>query len=300
MSSDGLAKDMMQKGKDFIVAEEKDLRKLKDFNDKLQYPNINDQTPIYRYVSSKTFLSMIECCTRFNSDSVEGENWLSHISRWEDPFEGFVFRGRSSVEEVLNNKENQYSVRNQYQNYFGQSWTLCEKESDLRWRAYCPNGDGVRIESTVGRLKKDIMQHSRNLVESACLFSRVFYCEKEILKNKMKLKGKSKLNYGLGMLFIKSLEFADEFEYRVIVDASLLREAIMGKKRKESNFRVENGFLKYNLKRSGDSGKFALFENILLDPRMSNMDVERLKSCISQTGLKCTVKRSVVYDWFDA
>ena len=157
----------------------------------------------------------------------------------------------------------------------------------------------MRIESTVGLLKKDIIRDSGTLVPSACLFSRVFYCGKENLRKKMKLIGSGRSNYGLEMLFVKSLEFADEFEYRVIVDASLLREAIKGKKKKASNFRVENGFLKYNLKRSGDSGKFELFENILLDPRMSNMDVERLKSRISQTGLKCTVKRSVAYDWFD-
>ena len=167
----------------------------------------------------------------------------------------------------------------------------------MRWRAYCPNGDGVRIESSIGRLKRDVIQHSRRSVNSACLFSRVFYLGKEKLRKKLKLIDVRKSNFGLEMLFVKSQEFADEFEYRVIVDASLLRSAL---KNKKNGFRIENGFLKYNLKRCGGSHKFELFENILLDPRMSNMDVERLKSRISQTGLKCTVKRSVVYDWFDA
>ena len=98
MCSDELANEMMRKGRVFIDAEENDLKTRNDCKDPLQYPEIGDNTPIYRYVTSKTFLSMIERCKRFDSNCVEGENWLSHISRWEDPFEGLVFRGHSCVE----------------------------------------------------------------------------------------------------------------------------------------------------------------------------------------------------------
>jgi hypothetical protein len=125
------------------------------------------------------------------------------------------------------------------------------------------------------------------------MFSRVFYFSREILKRKIK-NTKNKSNYGLEMLFVKSEEFSEEFEYRVIVDALLLRDAL---KKHKNGFRVENGFLKYNLKRGNESNTFNLFENILLDPRMSNMDIERLKSRILQTGLKCSVQRSMVYEW---
>lgn len=254
------------------------------------YPALTDGTWIFRYVQSSTFLSMIEHYSH-EAGCVQAENWLAHISRWDDPFEGFVFRGGGKAEEKINDVSGGRSLRDLYRNYFGQSWTLCGKESDLRWRSYCPNGDGVRIKSSIGRLKKSLIRKSRHSVSNACCFSRVYYYPVDELKKVIEERGD---DVGVEMLFRKSFEFSDEREYRVIVDGVLLQEALRNTNKK---MRIESGFLKYALQNGGDSNTLQLFDEILLDPRMPTLDVERLKSRIAQTGLRCTVKQSEIYKW---
>ena len=248
----------------------------------LRAVTLTDDTPIYRYVSAEVFLSMIE----------RQENWLAHISRWEDPFEGFVFRGEALEVEPINDPSVNVARRDLYRNYFGQSWTLCDKDSDLRWRAYCPQRDGVRITSTVGRLKRNFIGQSKQSLAAASHFDKVYYFNRDDLQKISKQKV-MEADGGFEMLFVKSEEFDEEQEYRIVVDASLLHNVMAQK-----GMRIENGFLKYPLGViDGKGNQRALFDEILVDPRMDVLAVERLKSRVAQSGARLAVRQSQAYKW---
>ena len=234
----------------------------------LELPDkLTDDTPIYRYVSAPVFISMLD----------SGQNWLSHISMWDDPFEGFVFRGNAADKEIDNGDNSQC----RYFDWFGQSWTYSATESDLRWRAYCPNGDGVRIGSTIGKLKNSLHFESANEEFIGLWASRVFYKDRQVLNDMVaKYKGSAL------MLFFKDKAFFDEFEYRVVADKSVVGDKY-----------IDRGFMKFDLERDDQNGAFKLFDEILLDPRMSDQDVERLKTRIALAGVRCRVAHSQVYKW---
>lgn len=266
----------MKSGQEFLKAEEADIA------EREPQALMTDETEIFRYVSMEVFLSMVE----------RRENWLSHISKWDDPFEGYAFRGDDKDDELIN-VYGECSRRDLYRNYFGQSWTLCSSESDMRWRAYCPNRDGVRIKSTVGQLKRSLIVKSRDSALRATCFNRVFYFPRELLRKKLELLRK-KQSPGVEMLFVKAEEFRDESEYRVVVDRVLVEK--IGKAGAKF-LGPEAGFLKYKLEAGGITGSLALFNEILVDPRMENLQFERLKSRIAHAGVTCRVLKSKVYDW---
>lgn len=122
---------------------------------------LDAETRLVRYVSAERYLDMIEVRYGGGDGLVKGYNELSLVTRWDDPYEDCLLRANGASD----SSEGMKGLCESIQDYYGQCWMLKTPEgrkgggkkeddtfeSDLVWRAYCPNRDGVRIETTCPR-----------------------------------------------------------------------------------------------------------------------------------------------------
>ena len=243
-------------------------------------------TTIVRYISAERYLAMIE--------SGKGFNELSLVTRWDDPYEAFLLRNRSAQTESL------YSS---LQRYYGQSWMLkCPEksecvhgntcESDILWRAYCPNRDGVRVETTVGQLLKFFKRNFKDDAEgfSVCI-GRISYLPKNQV---MRLcdNGDGDGDALMESLFVKRVEFAVENEIRIVLNAphDFVRSCNGG------SVTFEHGGCRVQ--------GCDFIESVLVDPRMPRHRAEEIicrsniAFCAEKTGkTNVKVERSTLYEW---
>lgn len=268
-------------------------------------------TRIVRYISSERYLQMIETKDCYNE--------LSLVTRWDDPYEACLLRAN----DASGSSDGMKGLCESIQDYYGQCWMLKvsdgEKdagkkeddtfESDVVWRAYCPNKDGVRIETTVGALVKSIKKclpkmgvDEKSEDEDAssvslCRMGRVSYG----LDTLKKLLAESKNGYSacdatnaiVSSLFVKRREFSDEREVRVLLKAS--PEPI-----KRGN---EKGLLSFE--HGGCRMRDIEFiKGVLVDPRMPR---HRAEEILCRTRIALGMKsdsdgnreigRSTLYEW---
>lgn len=81
-------------------------------------------TEIYRYMSVEHFLDLVET----------KELVMSHISKWEDPFEAYLLRSNIDYGKDADARNDFYYEL--LSDVYGQSWTTHGDESDVRWRSY--------------------------------------------------------------------------------------------------------------------------------------------------------------------
>lgn len=100
--------------------------------------DVTDSTRIYRYFSFEAFVNLIEM------DKLT----FAKVTTWEDPWENILSNYELHIGEKVS-----ASFYSADQHFFGQCWTL-KQESDAMWRIYSPNKCGVKVASTVGKLRK--------------------------------------------------------------------------------------------------------------------------------------------------
>ena len=100
-------------------------------------------------------------------------NVLVKPSKWEDLFENFILKSkvRLSSGEII-----EYNF---YDRFYGQCWTL-HSVSDAVWRIYSPNGDKVRIRTTIRNLLESLYESHPNLPEVRCCLGKVLYLNQNI------------------------------------------------------------------------------------------------------------------------
>lgn len=204
-------------------------------------------TKLVRYVSSERYLQMIETVHGDGEGAAHGYNELSLVTRWDDPYEACLLRAN----DASGSSDGMKGLCESIQDYYGQCWMLKEPEgkkgagkkendtfeSDVVWRAYCPNKDGVRIETTVGALVKSIKNRLRKGDGDAegegasasdavrCRIGRVIYDLDALEKMQDKCSRDADRpddveDAIVSSLFVKRKEFSDEREVRVLLKAS--------------------------------------------------------------------------------
>jgi len=236
---------------------------------------------IFRYLSKDRFVEMI--CSH--------QNAMAHISLWEDPLEGFVFKAPATSNFLAATRIGEYK------DIFGQSWTLCDRESDLRWRAYCPNGDGVRVETTVGDLKRALKKAFGERIEDCCVLGKIHYLdENEARTLTVPPTWQTLLPTSCAdmvkLLFLKRDHFREEDEYRVVCNCSP-RGFVQHKTllRKGGALKPQHGLLRCNF-RGVD-----WIRSILFDPRMAEQQADRIRCVMAQEGIRCPSEQSRIYEW---
>lgn len=242
---------------------------------------LKPKTKLFRYLSLRYFLQMIE--KRYNA--------LAHISKWDDPYEAFIFREKLDMRDA-----NSPLIYDTYKHYYGQSWTLHEKESDLRWRAYCKRGEGVRISTTVTKLAESLsFIQPTGLLDCACRIARVNYgvITKDKKGGKSTSLGTTKTKDHLAMFFLKREEFSEEEEVRLMFSDEQYRSVVEAKRiiDERGDLKWEDGMLKYEVDPKG------LIEEVLVDPMVTLGRYEELVCrCVNAGFPAQRIKHSTLFE----
>lgn len=198
---------------------------------------------------------------------------------WEDPYENHFIKC-TFIDGNLNIPINALNLQEQV---FGQCWTIYE-ESDAFWRIYSPTLKGVRLKTTIRKLFDVIFDNENRNSLNASFIGKVKYENLQDIRNDMLVPG-----------FAKNV--LHDFSGRKYLDTHLI-------KRKE--FEHENEVrLLYNVESNSpdtnyDIKKFKinpnnLFESILLDPRVSDLNQKIITDTIQQLGYTNPIEKSDLY-----
>jgi len=201
------------------------------------------------------------------------QNVLVAPIKWDDPFENFIL---ASPVKLNSGKVVEYPF---HEKIYGQCWTF-HKASDAMWRIYAPSGNGVRIRSSVATLGRILEQAHPGHTDARCCVGRVRY----LGSNKMrKLANTTFDDSGIaadklfGSLLVKRPAFLHERELR------LLYLEIDDSKEKSDTYNYT-------------ADPHEMISQIMLDPRMSYEDYEKVRSDIKNTtGFQGQILRSLLY-----
>lgn len=237
--------------------------------------------PIFRYMSVDRYYELIE--NRYVT--------LTHISHWEDPYEGFIYRGG-----LGQNNDRADSIYDLFKSVYGQSWTLQKEESDVLWRAMASGKRGglVRIQTTVRKLAEGLLRNVDLLGKAGkglMRIARIEYNENEKFNAELNEENLARLLDGdeerkIGFLFFKRREFEQEQEVRVafFADENCINRSKCNR----------GDLLKFEI----DPGK--MIEEVLADPCMERREYEQLvcrtKFAVPELHAE-RIKRSTLFDW---
>ena len=219
---------------------------------------IQPNTPIYRIIPTSHFIEILNkrCLT------------LTHPSKWDDPFENALLSAKIMYGIEVGNLD---PIR---KCVFGQSWSLCV-ESDAMWRIYSPKKDSVKIKTTAHKLLNALISSNCNHPELYCFIGVVEY---ESGKNVWsKINGISDLltSDGKGIartLLIKRDEFQHEKEVRLVFTN--------GPESLFHDFKIDPN---------------VLIEEVILDPRSTDLELLNLQEQARQLCYSGDVSRSDLY-----
>ena len=235
-------------------------------------------TPIYRYISAERYFELIE----------KRENSFSHISMWEDPYEAFLLRTAADSAEQAGDEEAEKSVYDKYKFFYGQCWTICGDESDLRWRACGARGMVVRIKTTIKKLLESLPCDEKSSGPSFTAAGFVKYAKNQkafdrliTRKNIQKILNDDCAR--MEMFFQKRKEFESEQEFRVIIESN---DTILDREGDK-----DGRFLKFKIDPA------VLVEEVLVDPCMSHREYEQLICRTRHRYHEIKIKQSGLFKW---
>lgn len=199
-------------------------------------PDVPDDMVIRRYLSIPQFLSVME-----------GEHlWFNSALNFEDDFEGALPK-TNALERKLTASFNEETIERKFGEWATEEipgvggtvrqdeihvghcllncWRMGESpdqytESALFWNAYVPDGEGVAIESTVGKLKQQLIEQGKEFKELRDLgtvpgFSPGVYTG---AVRYIDFDNDWAMHLLPSRLFYKRDKFTEEREFRAIVD----------------------------------------------------------------------------------
>ena len=228
----------------------------------LNLKKLNPDTPIYRIFSKDRLFQMFQ----------NKENVLVWPTKWEDPFENFILRAPVETED---GERGTFSF---HKDFYGQCWTL-HKASDAMWRIYSPNKDAVRVRTTIDKLAKSVSANLGQWAHVQAFIGKVEYLSDKGLQNFAETIFRSGLDSSAPArsLLVKRAAFSHEREVRVLYF-------------EKDRVAHPDGLYRYQI------DPHDLIDQIMIDPRLSLEEVEKLKGEIkSRTGYKGKIKRSLLY-----
>ena len=226
---------------------------------------IDRNAPIFRIITKARLLDVLK----------RRELTLVRPAKWDDPFENFLLQCRVELAGGLT-----ASLEGMREQLYGQCWTMLQ-ESDAMWRIYAPTKDGVKIRSTAGKLYDAIYDPRNDFAPLSYYLGKVeYYEEQDIIDLISDPKRSGALVFdssGKGQvhaLLIKRLEFAHEEEVRLIYRS--------------------------NVSGGPDTVSFSvdpndLFEEMTIDPRLSDADAQLLTEELRRHGYSGPVAQSGLY-----
>lgn len=226
----------------------------------------NLDIPIYRIFSFKRFKELI----------TEKQLVLVKPSMWDDPYENFILK----TEVDCGNGEIA-SLEDLNRTWYGQCWTE-NNDTDAMWRIYSHDKTGVRVKTTVRKLFSSVYDNTDTYAGLKYFIGKVEYKSKSEIINLMNSTTFTGMTLGgqnnifAEFLCIKRTEFNHENEVRIIVDDIGDKKGV-------------DGLYKIDIEPND------LFDEICLDPRLSDLDVINLTAQIKSFGINTKIIQSELY-----
>ena len=218
---------------------------------------------IYRVTSLERLLALF----------VSRSNVLVKPALWEDVFENFILRS------PVRQRDGQILHYDYHDRMYGQCWSL-DSASDAMWRIYSPDKNGLRIRTTIRKLRDSLYAAQPSLSDVRCCVGKVEYLSN---KDLMKIANTTFDDSGIGVddlfrsLLVKRLAFLHEREVRILYQE--FEDDVFS-----------NDTYSYGV------DPHTLIEQIMIDPRRSHQESEVTKEIIRKTtNFKGEIKRSLLY-----
>ena len=225
------------------------------------------QNYVYRILPLRCFLSTLK----------RGKLYFPRVSKWEDPYELFLFK-----QKYIDTSGVPIDMMSQAHRIYGQCWTT-SRDSDAMWRIYSPDKMSVRIKTTI--------QNINQLVESAkgnglfILNDWVKYKSRTDIDNYVKSQTCASVLQNDTLqksLFIKRSSFDYEKEYRIVAWLADIDE-------KDQIIPSSPEFIEIPYPED-------FIQEVYLDPRLSVEEVALLKSALSlRLGGSCPISQSTLH-----
>jgi len=202
------------------------------------------------------------------------QNVLTKPQKWEDPFENFILRARIKLQ---TGQLAQFTFHDQF---YGQCWTL-QKASDAIWRIYSPNGNAVRIRSTIRTVAESLSSSLGEYAQIQAFIGKVRYLPSKQLRsfasNWFPGRNGLRARASAETLLIKRPAFKHEHEVRLLYF-----------QHNAANTVGDLHWYKVN--------PHTFIDQIMIDPRMPELDVNTLTKRIQEeTGFRGPILRSLLY-----
>ena len=117
--------------------------------------NLNDETIIWKYLDLSKFLDLI----------ISRKMFLSRSDKFEDQYEGTFSEPTFEEIKLLLNDSPKYldHYKARRKDIIIRSWHTNPYESFAMWQIFTKNNEGLAIQSTIGRLKKSILNQERDI-----------------------------------------------------------------------------------------------------------------------------------------
>lgn len=209
---------------------------------------------------------------RFKEILEKKMNTLINPYLWKDQYENLILKSSISIEDTSLTLENTL-----WKSIYCQCWSTTE-ESIPMWEIYSSDYESVKVSTTIRKLYNSLYYEYGELYDT--FIGRVLYNSDRVVLEYLK-KNSMEWIYdksGLGIaksLLIKRNIFSHENEVRLIYN---------------SFGRIEHDFVQYQINPN------ILFDEIVLDSRLSDEKFEENKDSILKLGWEKIVKKSNIYD----
>lgn len=230
-------------------------------------PELNDQTPLWRYIQYDKFQDMIRSQKLF----------LCRGDYFDDRFEGsFTRKIKRLIENAITDNKlptTYYEFRDQIRaKVFISCWHQNNFENMAMWDRYCKSNKGAAITTTVSKIRKELIRTGHeNLFDfnfNKILIKKVQYIDHS---NNPNINIKPYAN----VFSYKRIEYSDENEVRIIIDRT-----------NESDENIPQTGMKLDIRIN------SLLDRIVVAPNAEEGFLERIKALVKTNKLKAKVQTS--------
>jgi hypothetical protein len=227
----------------------------------------------------------IYALNRFRTLLAAKQDVVVNPTKWDDPFEDF-FLERTEV--IDNASGGTIPLRNLAGDWYGQCWSL-NKDTDAMWRIYSPDPlkqVGVKVRTTIRKLFENLKATGSQAPSLQFFVGKVEYLSERRIRSMM--RGLTFTDVAIGgqgdrfadLLCMKRTAFRHEREIRLLFQD--IEFPGLPK-------RGAGGLFRYALDPS------AVFEEVVLDPRLKDSDAATLKAELVTAGCTLPISRSPLY-----
>ena len=225
---------------------------------------------------------------RFKALLSSRQDALINPSMWDDPFENFLLE-KTEVRD--NTTGTAIPLKNLAGDWYGQCWSLNE-ETYAMWRIYSPDRilkSGVKVRTTIRKIYDNLKRIGPPEWPLQFYVGKIEYINQDDIRQLMgniTFAEASQGGQGRGfaeLMCVKREAFKHENEVRILFQDTEIPQPYRAKL-------GVGGIMNYDV----DPNR--IFDEVILDPRLSDTDSATIKNTLSRAGCRLNIEKSALYD----